>query len=92
MLHISLPDQRLHQAVNDLDKTLAVGGSFKCANSIWGQTGRSFKQPFVDLVGHYYGASLRLLDMDADYTGACKTINDWVSEQDGRPHHRSHEP
>ena len=49
VLHISLPDQRLHQAVNDLDKTLAVGGSFKCANFIWGQTGRSFKQPFVVL-------------------------------------------
>ena len=80
-LHVTLPEGRLHQAVNDLDKTLAVGGSFTGANSIWGQVGRSFKQPFVDLVGHYYGASLRLLDMDGDYAGACKTINDWVSNK-----------
>jgi serpin B len=80
-LCITLPDDRLHQAVNDLDKTLTSGDSFTCANSIWGQIGRNFKQPFVDLVGHYYGASLRLLDMDGDYAGACKTINGWVSDQ-----------
>jgi serpin B len=81
VLHFALPDDRLHEAVNDLDKTLALGDSFTCANSIWGQTGRNFKQPFVDLVGHYYGASLRLLDMDGDYAGACQTINDWVSDK-----------
>ena len=81
MLHITLPDQRLYPAINDLDHTLVAGGGFACANSIWGQTGRTFKEPFVDLVGHYYGASLRLLDMDGDYAGACETVNDWVSEK-----------
>jgi serpin B len=81
VLRFTLPDDRLHQAVNDLDQTLALGDSFTCANSIWGQTGRNFKQPFIDLVGHYYGASLRLLDMDGDYAGACQTINDWVSDK-----------
>jgi serpin B len=84
-LHLSLQYYRLHAAMNALDQNLAVEGSFKSANSIWGQTGRDFKQPFVDVVAHYYGAALRLLDMDKDYAGACDTINDWVSQEtDGR--------
>jgi serpin B len=80
-LHLSLPDDRLHPAANDLDRMLTAGDGFRSANSIWGQTGRDFKQPFVDVVGHYYGASLRLLDMEADYPGACGLINEWVSDR-----------
>jgi serpin B len=81
VLHVSLSDDRLQPALNALDRSLTSNGSFKCANSVWGQAGRTFKQPFVDLVAQYYGASLRLLDMDGNYAEACKTINAWVSDK-----------
>ncbi len=80
-LRVSLPYYRLNAAMNALDRNLSGDTAFTCANSVWGQAGRAFKQPFVNLVARYYGAQLSLLDMDEDYVDACKTINAWVNER-----------
>jgi serpin B len=80
-LQTSLPYYSLNRALNALDQDLTGSGSFNCANSIWGQSGRTFKRPFLDLLAQYYGASPRLIDLDEDYAGACKLINDWVSSK-----------
>ncbi len=91
-LHFTLPQARLHPAFNALDLALASRGEgasgkdgegFKLdiANSIWGQTGFTFLQAFLDTLAENYGAGLRLLDFAKAPEDARNTINDWVSEQ-----------
>ncbi len=80
-MRITLPYYRLNAAVNALEQDLADNGQFTSANGLWAQTGRTIKQPFVDVAGHYYGASLDVYDMENDYAGLCKIVNDWVSER-----------
>jgi serpin B len=80
-LQIDLPYYRVNRALNALDQSLTKYAQFSCANSIWGQTGRSFRQPFLDVLAQYYGAPLQSLDLDGDYAGACRAINAWVSDK-----------
>lgn len=80
-LMVSLPYSRLNGAFNALDQNLTQVGGFNCANSIWGQSGRPFERPFLDVLAQYYAAPLRLVDLDKDYAGACRLINDWVSSK-----------
>jgi len=85
-LHFALPQERLHSAFNALDAALVgrdQGEDFqlRIANALWGQTGYSFLEAFLDALAVNYGAGLRLLDFAADPEGARQAINDWVSEQ-----------
>jgi serpin B len=82
-LRITLPYYKLHGAVNVLDQSLTAGGQFTSANGIWAQEGRVIKQPFANVAGHYYGATIDVYDMEGDYAGLCRIVNEWVSEKTG---------
>lgn len=91
-LHYTLPPERLHPALNSLDQILAQRGEgaqgkdgqgfrLNIANALWGQTGYTFLDAFLDTLAENYGAGLRLVDYEADAEAARGTINDWVSEE-----------
>lgn len=92
VLHFLLPQEKLHPAFNALDQILASraetempeGGEplrLTIANSIWGQQGYTFLQPFLDTLAQHYGAGMRLVDYVADAEEARLDINAWVSEE-----------
>jgi len=91
-LHFTLDQKRLHPAFNALDLELAHRGAgaqgadgegfrLNIANAIWGQTGYSFLEVFLDTLAENYGAGLRLLDFASDPEACRLTINDWVSDR-----------
>ncbi len=91
-LHFTLPQDQLHPAFNALDLQLRQQdgpnqdqGSFQLniANSLWGQSGYSFRPEYLDVIARNYGAGLRLLDFkDASNREQSRlTINQWVSDQ-----------
>jgi serpin B len=91
-LHFTLAQDRLHPAFNGLDLELASRGQgaegkdegefrLNVANSIWGQTGYSFLNEFLDVLAENYGAGLRLLDFQNAPETSRVVINDWVNEQ-----------
>lgn len=51
------------------------------ANSVWGQRGFGFNQPFLETLALNYGAGLRLTDFVEDPEGAREAINQWASEE-----------
>lgn len=55
--------------------------SMEVANSLWGQRGEAWEQPFLDALARYYGAGMRLVDYRRDVEGARLAINHWVSRQ-----------
>lgn len=90
-MHFRLPEPSLHQAFNALDLELASraqaptdpdgdGFQLSVVNQLFGQTGFSFEQPFLDLLARQYGAGLRLLDFQEDPEGSREQINTWVEE------------
>jgi serpin B len=91
-LHFTLPQQRLHPALNALALELesraetpaeqeAEPFQLSIANSIWGQQDFHFESDFLDTLAINYGAGLRLLDFIEDPQGARETINAWVSRE-----------
>jgi len=55
--------------------------SMDVANSLWGQRGTAWEQPFLETLARYYGAGMRLVDYERDLEGARLAINDWTSRQ-----------
>lgn len=49
-------------------------------NSVWGQEGYEFLQPFLDTLMESYGAGVRRTDFEESPEDARETINDWVEE------------
>jgi serpin B len=91
-LHFTLPQDRLHAAINALDQELASradassdheGDPFQLniANSIWAQQDYTFLPQYLDLLAQNYGAGLRLVDFAGAAESARQTINDWVNQQ-----------
>jgi serpin B len=91
-LHFTLPQEQLHPAFNGLDLVLASRGEgaegkdgegfrLNVVNALWGQTGYTFLEPFLDTLAENYGAGLRLLDFSTAPEPSRQTINDWVSDQ-----------
>jgi serpin B len=92
VLHIEDP-AAIHRAMNALSRALeARSGTFdvdgeqrevtlSIANSLWGQSGLAFEQPFIDTLAAEYDAGLRVTDFIADPDGSRTTINEWVSEE-----------
>jgi serpin B len=85
----------IHHAMNALDTALAsrnqsqpartpedapVEVDLSIANSLWGQEGFAFEQPFLDVLAGEYGAGLQLVDYVDDPDGAREAINTWVDE------------
>jgi serpin B len=91
-LHFDLPDERIHDAFSHLDLALARRGQnaqgkdgkpfrLTVVNSMWGQQGTPFEQPFLDTLAKSYGAGMNVVDFIADTENARQTINAWVEEK-----------
>ncbi len=92
-LQLTLPEETLFPAYDALllaiqaseEKTNQEmeGNPFKLniANSIWGQAGFTFKEPFLDTLARYFGAGMYTVDYQQDPEAARQAINDWVAQQ-----------
>jgi serpin B len=88
-LHFTLPEDKLHPALDALDLALASrsgtadGPAFvlRIVNSMWGAPQTKFEPAFLDTLAVDYGAGVRLTDFSADPEAARSTINAWVDQQ-----------
>ncbi|WP_224367610.1 serpin family protein [Hyalangium versicolor] len=91
-LHFSLPQDRLHPALNALDQKLRAqvatspgepgkAPSFRLVNAAWGQQGLQFEPAFLDVLAVNYGTGLRTVDFVNESASIRKGINDWVADQ-----------
>ncbi|MBU0640477.1 MAG: serpin family protein [Planctomycetes bacterium] len=89
-LKFTLPQERLHAAFSALDQELASRGAgdgdsagfrLNIVNRIWGQTGYSFLEAFLDTLAENYGAGLNLLDFVNQLEQSRIAINEWVSQE-----------
>lgn len=55
--------------------------TLRIADAIFGQTGLTWKQPFLDALAADYGAGLHAVDFGAATEAARGTINQWTSDQ-----------
>jgi serpin B len=92
-LQLSLPIETLYPAYNAL--LLSIEGSEKLsnenaegdpftlniANSIWGQTGYPFKEPFLNTLAQNFGAGMHTVDYVQAPEEARQAINGWVEEE-----------
>lgn len=51
------------------------------ANSLWGQAGVAWKQPFLDTLARAYGTGMHGVDYLRDAEGARQSVNAWVAHQ-----------
>lgn len=88
-LHPSLPSDRFHRAMNDLDAQLRSRGhgaqakdgrpfALRINNQLFGQKGQAFQAPFLDLLAQEYGAGMRLLDFAGQSEASRQAINGWI--------------
>ncbi|MGD0611465.1 MAG: serpin family protein [Anaerolineales bacterium] len=90
-LHFTLPQERLHPALNSLDQTIVSyaqkganqgqGFQLNIANSIWGQQDFTFLPAYLDLLAQNYGAGMHLLDFVHAAEPSRTVINNWVEQQ-----------
>ena len=93
-LHFTLPQDRLHPAMNALDQEIAQDGNnvqanknndtgfrLNIANGIWGQAGFPFLPDYLDLLAQDYGAGMHQADFVHAADVSRKAINDWVAQQ-----------
>ena len=92
-LQLNLPENEIHAAFNalllaieasqELGQDEMEGDQFQLniANSIWGQSGYSFKADFLDILAQHYGAGIFSVDYRQNPEGARNAINDWVAEE-----------
>jgi len=92
VLNFSLPQERLHPAINALDQDLVVQDQpadaeqpqpfqLSIANSLWGQQDYAFLPEYLDQLARNYGAGLRLLDFANAPEPSRQVINEWVSQE-----------
>jgi serpin B len=91
-LRFTLPQERLHPAMNELTAALAARGEGKqgadgkpfrlrIVNSTWAQKDFTLEPGFLDVLGESYGAGVNLLNFAAEPEPARLKINQWVSQQ-----------
>jgi serpin B len=92
-LQMNLPENEVHAAFNalliaieasqELGQDEMEGDQFQLniANSIWGQSGYSFKADFLDILAQHYGAGMYSVDYRQNPEGARNAINNWVAEE-----------
>ena len=86
------PQDEVHDAFNALAADIAAGSevereyagdavfTLNIANSVWGQEGYQFLQPFLDTLAESYGAGVRRTDFEESHEDARLAINNWVEE------------
>ncbi len=90
-LHFSLPQARLHPAMNALDQSLqghagnAQGQNglpeLRVLNTTWGQKGLTFEPAFLDVLAQHYGAGMRVVDFAREPEPIRVRINEWVQSE-----------
>ena len=92
VLHTGSGDQ-LDAAMNALDQALAAraghrGGkdrngdvALSSADTLFGQQGTPFEQPFLDVLARDYGAGMQLVDYAQATEDARQAINRWTAQQ-----------
>jgi serpin B len=92
-LGYTLPQDRLHPAMNWLDLELSSrahvdpgqgGGQpfqLNVVNRLWGQRGFPFLPTFLDTLAVNYGAGMQIVDFAKDREAARTAINAWVADQ-----------
>lgn len=92
VLHFTLPQDRLHPAINALDLALASRGQgaqgkdgkpfrLHVVNAAWGQEGYLFLPEYLDVLAENYGAGMNIVDFAGHTEQARTTINAWVADQ-----------
>jgi len=89
VLHFTLPQDRLHPAMNALDQEIASyaqannqdqGFRLNIANALWSQEGFPFLPAYLDLLAQNYGAGVHPVDFVHAADASRKAINDWVEQ------------
>jgi len=84
-LRFTLKDEALHAAFARTAAELAPpepgGYRLTIANSLWGQKGYKWQDPFLNITNSYYGSGLSIVDFMGDMEAARKTINAWVENK-----------
>jgi serpin B len=91
-LRFTLPQERLHPAMNELTAALAArgegkkgadGGPFRLriVNTTWAQKDFALVPAYLDVLAQHYGAGVNLLDFIKATEPSRQTINQWVSDQ-----------
>lgn len=92
VLHLSMPDDQQHAAMNALDLALQSRGAgqkaqdgtpfrLTVANALWGQQGHNFLPTFLDTIALNYGTGVNLLDFIGATEASRVRINTWVSDK-----------
>jgi serpin B len=86
VLHVRLPQEKLHPAFGHLPRYWGVGGKgrgyrLSMANRLWGQQGFHFLPGFLSTTRDLYGAELAQVDFAGKTEQARRRINAWVEEQ-----------
>lgn len=90
VLHLSLPADRYHRAMNTVDAALESRGQgaagrdgkpfrLRSNNQLFTHKGLPVLPDFLDVLAQEYGAGVRQLDFQAQPEPSRKKINDWVS-------------
>ncbi|MEW6434160.1 MAG: serpin family protein [Myxococcota bacterium] len=90
VLHLTLPADRHHRAMNSIDAALQSRGQgasgkdgrpfrLRVNNQVFGQVGQHFETDFLDVLATEYGAGLRLMDFAKEPEPSRKAINQWIS-------------
>jgi serpin B len=83
-LHVT-DAEAIHRSANAVDAAVDESSSglnrVTITNSLWGQDGFAFEQPFLDVLASEYGTGMELVDYRADAEGARVAINGWVSNE-----------
>ena len=87
-LHWTLPQERLHPALNVLNLALANRDGeeeedfqLHIANAVWGQKGLDYLPDYLKVLAESYGTGIQIVDYMKNATDAEKIINNWISEQ-----------
>ena len=89
-MHYTLPQDRLHPAINRLDLDLVKQSepsgdehplTLKIANAVWAEQTHSFLQDYLDRIAVNYGAGIQLANFINKYEAVRGDINQWVSRQ-----------
>ncbi|WNG13421.1 serpin family protein [Cystobacter fuscus] len=91
-LHFTLPQERLHPAVNALNLALhsradaPVKGrgsppTLRLVNAAWGQKGLTFEPSFLDVLAQDYGTGMYAVDFTTKSKSIRDDINTWVEKQ-----------
>ena len=85
VLHLELPQDRLHPAFAELERRSAADSSSGCrlstANALWARRGLSLSSAFVELTRANYGAGVQEVDFGTAPERARQTINQWVQQR-----------